>query len=42
VGLFDGIIMLLGVIAAINERQPAIVLIGELMSIVIALAYLKG
>jgi hypothetical protein len=36
VGLFDGTIMLLGVITAIHERQPAIVLIGELMSIVIA------
>jgi hypothetical protein len=39
--IFDGILMVIAVIVAINEKLPAAILIGAVMSILIALAYLK-
>ena len=39
--IFDGILMVIAVIVAVNEKQPAAILIGAVMSFLIWLAYLK-
>ena len=39
--IFDGILMVIAVIVAINERQPLALLIGAVMSFCVWLGYLK-
>ncbi len=39
--IFDSILMLVAAIVAINERQPAAILIGAGLSICVVLSYLK-
>jgi hypothetical protein len=40
--IFDGILMVIAVIVAINERLPAGLLIGAIMSVCVWLGYLKN